>query len=336
MNVLRKGDTAIISRWFPSVHGGAGGMAEVQRKLTKMDCIIEVHDARVPLSGRNQKFLERLRAARPHLLVYNKVDTIPRKTVPYLKKIVTEKESSSPFPLHGTPLFCSATKNKRIDKIVPKTVKLIHEFFKHNADFAKLEYTIMIVGVPNVGKSSIINAVRETCTGLTNMATRVGAQPGITRSVLQTIRVSQHPKIYLVDSPGVLEPTPVSYERALRLALCGTAIDSLVGNELMAAYLFNFMQTRGITSYCNYMGFDKPVDSLPELLRGCASMLQSRRKTRNFDGTGGYSVKLDLELAAKFFIMGFRRGEYGKILLDDEDLPSGVQGWEVPEAKDVE
>ena len=44
---------------------------------------------------------------------------------------------------------------------------------------------------------------------------------------------------------GVLEPTPISYERALRVALCGTAMDSMVGNELMATYLFHFMQTRG-------------------------------------------------------------------------------------------
>lgn len=140
------------------------------------------------------------------------------------------------MPLHGDPIFCSAIKNKRIEKIIPKATKLIENFFKHNVDFSKPHYTIMIVGVPNVGecgvtshefildrfqlncemrrpldllnllrlagKSSIINAVRESVTGLTNMAAKVGAEPGVTRHVMQTIRVSERPKIYLVDSPG--------------------------------------------------------------------------------------------------------------------------------------
>ena len=53
---------------------------------------------------------------------------------------------------------------------------------------------------------------------------------------------------------------------------------------------------------------------------------------RNIDGTGGYSVKVDLEQAAKYFILGFRKGRFGKILLDDENIP--VKGWEVPGAKD--
>ena len=72
---------------------------QVERKLTKMDCIIEVHDARVPFSGRNQKFLERLRAARPHVLLYNKVDLIPRSTVPYLKRTVV-KSGKHHLPEH--------------------------------------------------------------------------------------------------------------------------------------------------------------------------------------------------------------------------------------------
>lgn len=68
-------------------------------------------------------------------------------------------EADSPFPLHGDPIFCSAKKNKRIEKIVPKTVKIIEDFFKHNPDFIKPHYTMMIVGVPNVGQYPM-----RTCT----------------------------------------------------------------------------------------------------------------------------------------------------------------------------
>ena len=61
-------------------------------------------------------------------------------------------ESQSQFPLHGEPIFCSAIKNKRVDKIVPKTIKIMQHFFKQNAEFVRPHYTIMIVGVPNVGE----------------------------------------------------------------------------------------------------------------------------------------------------------------------------------------
>ncbi|XP_022652352.1 mitochondrial GTPase 1-like isoform X1 [Varroa jacobsoni] len=336
-NLMKTNNLTMISKWFPSKHGGIGGMKEVERNLAKVDCVIEVHDARAPLSGRNAKFLERLRVARPHLLVLNKSDMIPKRTIAPLVKHIVDTESKSSSPLHMDPVFVSAIRDFRVKKIVPRCTKLIEGFFRDNIDFAKIQHTIMIVGVPNVGKSSIINAIRERYTGLKNEATPIGSKPGVTRHVLQTIRISESPKIYLVDTPGVLEANPVAYENALRLALCGCAIDKEVGVQLMAAYLLQFMQSRGthynnnhgIYTYCNYMGLDLPTDDLRTLLTSCATMLSSKRKVRNiYDSTGGYSYKMDLDAAAAHFIFGFRRGIFGRILLDTEGLPAGMPCWE--------
>ncbi|OQR77248.1 mitochondrial GTPase 1-like [Tropilaelaps mercedesae] len=327
--VMNTKNTAVIAHWFPSKHGNIGGIKEVERHLAKVNCVIEVHDARAPMSGRNSKFLERLRFSRPHLLVLNKSDMIPKRTVPHLVKKIVDTESISSAPLHDDPVFCSAIRGNNVKKIMPRCVRLIEDFFRDNPDFATTHHTIMIVGVPNVGKSSMINAIRQHYTGLKNEATRVGSTPGVTRHVLQTIRVSESPKVYLVDTPGVLEATPVSYENALRLALCGCAIDEEVGVQLMAAYLFNFMQTHGIHSYCNYMGLDGPADDLRTLLQSCASMLNAKRKVRNLDVRGGYSFKMDLDNAAAHFIQGFRKGAFGKIVLDVECLPQGMPCWDM-------
>lgn len=79
-------DTYSINTFRQNV---ANNTSQVERNLAKVDCVIEVHDARAPLSGRNAKFLERLRVARPHLLVLNKSDMIPKRTIaPLVKHIV--------------------------------------------------------------------------------------------------------------------------------------------------------------------------------------------------------------------------------------------------------
>lgn len=297
----------LITKWFPSSHGGVSGIREVERKLSTVECVIEVHDARVPISGRNVDFLKRLRCARPHLLVLNKSDCISATAHEVIRRRLSPTEV----------VFVSATHREGVNLILPNTIRLIEDFFRENVEFAKPHHTVMIVGVPNVGKSSVINAVRELYTGLNNTATRVGALPGVTRRVLQTIRVSESPKVYLVDTPGVLEAKPVSTEAALRLALCGCALDHVVGVQLMAAYLLNFMQERQIHTYTEHMGLMDPTDSLRTLLETGARTLNAKQKVLNFRGPG-YESTLNLDQAAAYFIDGFRRKRYGRILLDDE------------------
>jgi ribosome biogenesis GTPase A len=81
--------------------------------------------------------------------------------------------------------------------------------------------TLMVVGMPNVGKSSLINALRRAGTGQ-GKAAAVGPQPGVTRTVMEAIRVLERPRVYVIDTPGVLLPRIADTAMGLRLAVTGT------------------------------------------------------------------------------------------------------------------
>ena len=80
----------------------------------------------------------------------------------------------------------------------------------------------MIIGIPNVGKSTIINKLRNNYLKIGGKATTTGAIAGVTRSVLERIKINANPSIYLYDTPGVLEPKiDRQLETTMRCALCG-------------------------------------------------------------------------------------------------------------------
>jgi GTPase, putative len=79
----------------------------------------------------------------------------------------------------------------------------------------------MIVGIPNVGKSTVINKLREVNLNLGGRPMNVGPIAGVTRAVSEKLKISYDPPIYLYDTPGVLAPIVTGPECALRLALCG-------------------------------------------------------------------------------------------------------------------
>lgn len=87
----------------------------------------------------------------------------------------------------------------------------------------KEETNLLIVGIPNVGKSSLINTMRTAFTGKGGKPAAVASTPGFTRTVMEKIKISDNPKVYLYDTPGVLEPSikEKGLETYLRCALCG-------------------------------------------------------------------------------------------------------------------
>ncbi|XP_022354941.1 mitochondrial ribosome-associated GTPase 1 isoform X2 [Enhydra lutris kenyoni] len=214
-----------VARWFPGHM--AKGLKKMQSSLKLVDCIIEVHDARIPLSGRNPLFQETL-GLKPHVLVLNKMDLADLKEQ---QKIIQHLEGEG----LKNVVFTSCVKDENIKQVMPLVRGLVEGSYRYHRG-ENLEYCAMVIGIPNVGKSSLINALRRQHLGK-GKATRVGGEPGITRAVMSRIQVCDWPLMFLLDTPGVLSPRIESVEMGLKLALCGTVLDHLVGEETLADYL---------------------------------------------------------------------------------------------------
>ncbi|KAL3288974.1 hypothetical protein HHI36_003417 [Cryptolaemus montrouzieri] len=291
--------------WFPG-HMGKG-LKQMQQKLRSVDCVIEVHDSRVPLSGRNIDFKYTIAGIKPHILVLNKVDLIQRK---YIEKIETKLKNE-----YENIIFtnCKDQKCKGISELLSTAQHLINNSNRYNRSDAN-DFNIMIIGVPNVGKSSLVNALRVKHLHKGH-ASPVGAAPGITRSVLNKIKISEDPLFYMLDTPGILTPTVQDTEAGLKLSLCATLQDHLVGETVMADYLLYHLNKYEHFKYVSYFKLQNPTDDILIVLSQICRDRKKMLRIRNFENE--YILKPDFDLAAKIMLTSFRNGDLGRIVLDE-------------------
>ncbi|XP_034253893.1 mitochondrial GTPase 1 [Thrips palmi] len=294
-------------QWFPG-HMGKG-MKQMQQQLMNVDCILEVHDARIPLSGRNEVFRTTLLGVRPHLLVLNKCDLIPKDQHSIILNAVKNKGYASDV------LFtdCRTPEGPGVRDVLPTITNKIMNVHRYNRQSEK-SYNLLVIGVPNVGKSSLINVLRNYHSKR-KKATKVGPVAGVTRSVLTKIQVSYEPLIYLLDSPGILEPQVRDVEAAFRLALCASMQDHLVGIINIADYLLYWLNKHGHYSYVEKLGLKEPSDDILEVLTLYALNEKLTKKMKDLS-TGKMVVRPNIESAATNMVRMFRRGELGLFFLD--------------------
>ncbi|KAL4112255.1 hypothetical protein QTP88_016076 [Uroleucon formosanum] len=296
-------DKALL-RWFPG-HMGKG-MKQMQQKLKSVDCIIEVHDARIPLSGRNPDFKYSISGLKPHILVLNKMDLADLSYKQKVEeKIMLEQKISKIIYTNCKNSLCPGIK-----KIMPTALSLIKGSNRYNRS-ENVDSRIMVIGVPNVGKSSLINSIRNTILGKKSAAP-VGAVAGITRAVQNQIKVSHDPLVYVLDTPGVVSPTIKNVETGLKLALCATLQDHLVGEEIIADYLLYWFNKNNYFDYVSYLNCDEPSDDIRIVLAKAAIHRKSSIKYLNFDGS--YIYRPDMQGMARNFLNAFRTGVFGKAL----------------------
>nr|XP_054599440.1 mitochondrial ribosome-associated GTPase 1-like [Nothobranchius furzeri] len=148
-------------------------------------------------------------------------------------------------------------------------------------------------------------------------ASRVGGERGITRAVLTKIQVCERPLIYLLDTPGVLPPKIESVETGMKLALCGTILDHLVGEDIIAEYLLYSLNRLGNFSYAEKYDLPEPSDDIQYVLKRIAVKLQKTQKVKALTGVGNITVTIpNYTAAANDFIRAFRKGELGPVMLD--------------------
>nr|XP_060497133.1 mitochondrial ribosome-associated GTPase 1 [Panthera onca] len=293
-----------VARWFPGHM--AKGLKKMQSSLKLVDCIIEVHDARIPLSGRNPLFQETL-GLKPHVLVLNKMD------------LADLKEQQGLLVHLGIDhvLVCRCV--VCLLQIIPTVTGLVGSSCRYHRG-ESLEYCAMVIGIPNVGKSSLINALRRQHLRK-GKATRVGGEPGITRAVMSRIQVCERPLMFLLDTPGVLAPRIESVEMGLKLALCGTVLDHLVGEETLADYLLYTLNRHQLFGYVRHYGLGGACDDIASVLKQVAVRLGKTQKVKVLTGTGDVNViQPNYPVAARDFLQTFRRGLLGPVMLDRDVL----------------
>uniref|UniRef100_F1L2V8 GTPase 1 n=1 Tax=Ascaris suum TaxID=6253 RepID=F1L2V8_ASCSU len=298
--------------WFP-MHMSVQ-LKKMEGKLRSVDLIVEVHDARVPISGRNPQFYTQLYTVRPHILVLNKMDLIDMKL--YRKSV--EDYYMERGVQHIVWTDCKRRKKKELRELQTKIIECIRDEPRFNRT-VKTEYQVMVVGIPNVGKSSLINSLRSTNLGTKHSAVAEGARPGVTVRVQNRVRVLDRPPVYVLDTPGVLYPNCHNVHESMKLAICNLILESATKPHYVADYLLFWMNRIGDYSYVDHFKLDDgPSDDIQRVLLGiCKS--RNLIVTRTLAGER-LTQRWDIDTAATIFLDLFRKGKLRDHCLDRELL----------------
>ena len=303
--------------WFPGhMHKGLG---QIQRRMADIDCVLEVHDARIPVSGRNLTFRENLNKSRPHILILNKQDLFPEE-----EKDKVRKALISDTLVDVVWTNCKERDDPGLTSLIPKVSDILKDSVSQRVSQESLRpySTVLVVGIPNVGKSTLINKLRGYGLRIGGRPAPVAAKPGWTKSVGEKIRVSDDPVIYLLDSPGISVPHITDMDAGMKLAACGTLRDHLVGEEHICDYILHWLNIHHNFQYVELMGLDQPEDDGTIMLAKAAIKAKKFKRVRDMSQSFTFKTVPNLLFMANKFLKLFRAGAFGPANLDTDIFSS--------------
>lgn len=286
--------------WFP------GHMAKTRKQITEdlklVDVVIEILDARIPISSQNPE-IKQITQNKKKVIILNKCD---------LSDENANKKWMEFFIKQGHKVvLADSNTGKGVNEVIKQTNLIMEDELKRLAEKGRIgkKIRVMIVGIPNVGKSSFINRIAK------KTSAEVGNKPGVTKQK-QWIRIND--EIELMDTPGVLWPKFESEEVALNLAFTGTIKDDILEITEIAYCLTKFLLE-------NYRGNLLERYSLDEQIvnailaqdqdenQNIYEIMQLIGKRRGAIISGG---NIDDEKTSKIILEDFRSGKLGKITLE--------------------
>lgn len=282
-------------QWYPGHMTKAKRMMQEDIKL--IDVVIELVDARIPLSSKNPD-IDGLAKNKSRIILLNKFDLADDRVTKQWKEYFESKG------------FFVTLVNSKSGNGVKNVSEVIRQACKEKIERDRRKGIInrpvraMVVGIPNVGKSTFINSFAgKACT-------KTGNKPGVTKGK-QWIKLNKG--VELLDTPGILWPKFEDQTVGLRLAFIGSINEDILNISELALELLKFL-------YQNYQGAIAKKYEVEES-EDAVITLQNIATRRSCMLKGG---ELDLEKASKFILDDFRNGRIGKITLEQPELEEEI------------
>lgn len=291
---------SININWFP------GHMAKTRKQIVEdlklVDIVVEILDARIPISSQNPD-IKQITQNKKKIIVLNKYDLADEKENQKWVEYFNKKDQKA--------ILVDALSGKGINETIRLIQKEMEEDLKKIADKGRIgrKIRVMIVGIPNVGKSSFINRIAK------KTSAEVGNKPGVTKQK-QWIRIND--KIELLDTPGVLWPKFESEEVGMHLAITGTIKDDILELTEIAYSLTEFLlENYGENLIQRYSLNEKQIEEIlnqdqPEN-ENIYEIMQLIGKKRGAVASGG---RIDDDKTSKIILDDFRSGKLGKITIE--------------------
>ena len=266
--------------WFPGHMNKA--LKDIAEQLKKVDVVLYLLDARIPLSSVNPT-LSNLTENKPILYVFNKIDMADESKVKtFLPRFKSENTDYVLF---------NSTLSGKSDIILSKVKKLASKKIeKYKAKGVKATIRTMVVGIPNCGKSTLVNNLSKKAKAIT------GNKAGVTKSGLW-LPVGDCVEVY--DTPGTLYPNISDQEVAKKLAYVGSVRDEILDFNELSVELLNLLE--------------KLYPQEVEKRYGAAKTPEEIAVARKYVLAGG---EVDVDRAARMIVDDFRKGRIGKLTLD--------------------
>ena len=280
-------------QWYPGHMTKTRRMMEENLKL--VDAVCEILDARIPISSRNPD-IDAICGNKPRMVILNRIDMADPAAL---------RQWTQYFESKGLAVLQTDCKSRRgINGFVPAVRRLLAEKIRRYEEKGQSgrPLKLMIVGIPNVGKSTFINQI----------AGRKGAKaenrPGVTRGKQW---VTVNPQLLLLDTPGILWPRFDDPETGMRLAYTGAVKDDILDVLTLSCHLMELLARR----YPEAIRARYQIE-IPEKIDGYA-LLQAAGRRRGFLVSGG---EIDDERMARVLLEEYRSCKLGKFTLEMPDM----------------